>query len=672
MRSLLALVVTVAACGSDKKPELPTSVPSSPVAHEAAAPSDAAAANDAPAVDAATADARADATRPEHVVYDLVDNRHAAHRMVNGDLVLDGGDIGFARYTLLGAPAWKLGQVVDGRRAAVPGAPASLEVPLTVEQARTSVQLEMSVHAAADLTLSLNVNDGKSSKRLRVPIGAGWSVVTLPIDPKLLAVGENELSIEWKRKGKAPKDETTFAIEWIRIGKAVPLPPLHVPVPLHDPRSATTWDVTKHAIALDQNAMLTWFVTLPDGANVVASVDAPCVIDVRARPSADAFAGGVLDATHDRVDLTQMAGRTVALTLLAHDCPRATITRPRITVHGAEPVRLPTAPPPKYVVLWEMDGVRADSLAAFMNGRASTPTIDELAKTSTVYRQIYSRGQQSLLAGDKVPDFAAIAKPMQDAGYTAAAVTGAGPSLADEAIRQLDALRAKPAYLVVGATHTMVCPADPDPSHLRELYDASLSAPDEDLGRFIKQLRTWGIWDQTMLVVVSNHGEELFENGRCGFGHTLLDSEVHVPLLIHDPSRFPTGAVEEGADATAVFPTMLAAATGHDAPLIALAQGAGRGWARPSFAMNTELRVMRIGAWKLSIENNGIAWISNVGSGSFESAAQKLDAYPVELRMLVDNLTLYLAAKTSFDTSGVVVTQVTPAGAAALDSASTP
>ena len=59
--------------------------------------------------------------RVEHTAWVLVDNRHTAHRFVDGELAIDAGDVGFARYTRFGLPAprWQLGADVDGERAAV-------------------------------------------------------------------------------------------------------------------------------------------------------------------------------------------------------------------------------------------------------------------------------------------------------------------------------------------------------------------------------------------------------------------------------------------------------------------------------------------------------------------------------------------------------------------------
>src|SRR5690606_753753 len=116
-----------------------------------------------------------------------------------------------------------------------------------------------------------------------------------------------------------------------------------------------------------------------------------------------------------------------------------------------------------------------------------------------------------------------------------------------------------------------VIPPARDIERLRAIYDSAISYQDQQLGRFIDQLQSWGIWDETMLVITADHGEEFFEDGRCGHGGSLRDSLIRVPLLVHDPSRFPGGTiVEEGAEGVDLLPTFLDAA---GAPPLADVQG---------------------------------------------------------------------------------------------------
>src|SRR3569833_3839763 len=171
-----------------------------------------------------------------------------------------------------------------------------------------------------------------------------------------------------------------------------------------------------------------------------------------------------------------------------------------------------------------------------------------------------------------------------------------------------------------GSMGCSIIPPPADVERLRAIYDSAVSYHDQQVGRLVAQLKAWGIWDQTMLIITADHGEELFEDQRCGHGGSLRDSLVRGPLLIHDPARFPAGTiVDEGAEGVDLLPTMLSAigkpaldAAQGDA-LAPLAQGLGKGWARPSYASMYEYaHVKRIGRWKARVGYTGVPLIDDL------------------------------------------------------------
>jgi arylsulfatase A-like enzyme len=175
-----------------------------------------------------------------------------------------------------------------------------------------------------------------------------------------------------------------------------------------------------------------------------------------------------------------------------------------------------------------------------------------------------------------------------------------------------------------------------------------------------------------MLIVTSDHGEELLEDKRCGHAVSLRDSLVHVPLVIHDPARFPAGAVvDDGVEAVDLLPTILAA-VGRAAPPNAqgesLADGTARGWPRPVFAeMDEAAFAMRVGHWKARIGASGVPFVEDVAADPDE-LGDLAATHPIERRMLTDNLGLFLPLRTRWQKAAWgVTTNVTPAGAAALD-----
>ncbi len=96
-----------------------------------------------------------------------------------------------------------------------------------------------------------------------------------------------------------------------------------------------------------------------------------------------------------------------------------------------------------------------------------------------------------------------------------------------------------------------------DAAILRGTYDRGVSYLDASLGELFDDLRQSGVWDDLLVVVTSDHGEEFDEHG--GFGHSALYDEIlRVPLLIKWPRGERAGAVNtvpcSGVD---VAPTLL-------------------------------------------------------------------------------------------------------------------
>jgi arylsulfatase A-like enzyme len=92
---------------------------------------------------------------------------------------------------------------------------------------------------------------------------------------------------------------------------------------------------------------------------------------------------------------------------------------------------------------------------------------------------------------------------------------------------------------------------------LHHTYRAGVRYLDESLGTLFDALRRSGMWDQMLVVVTSDHGEEFAEHGSLSHT-TLYDEVVRVPLLIKWPDS-DRGGVENRMPCSAVdlAPTML-------------------------------------------------------------------------------------------------------------------
>lgn len=93
---------------------------------------------------------------------------------------------------------------------------------------------------------------------------------------------------------------------------------------------------------------------------------------------------------------------------------------------------------------------------------------------------------------------------------------------------------------------------------IKALYYGEVTYHDEHMGKFIEELKTLGLLDDTLLIITNDHGEELNEHGRLGHGHSLYDELIRSPLLMRFPPLFPAGKeIEEVTETVDITPTVL-------------------------------------------------------------------------------------------------------------------
>lgn len=101
---------------------------------------------------------------------------------------------------------------------------------------------------------------------------------------------------------------------------------------------------------------------------------------------------------------------------------------------------------------------------------------------------------------------------------------------------------------------------------LRALYDGEIRYTDDELGRLLQGLRTRGELGNTIVAVVSDHGEELEEHGFFGHGGTLYGEAVRIPLILHAPGRLPAGRRVTGQVSLKSLPEALLTLAGLEVP----------------------------------------------------------------------------------------------------------
>jgi choline-sulfatase len=180
--------------------------------------------------------------------------------------------------------------------------------------------------------------------------------------------------------------------------------------------------------------------------------------------------------------------------------------------------------------------------------------------------------------------------------------------------------------------------------HVRALYDSNVSYQDDILRQLIERLEAAGIWDETMLIITADHGDEQWEDGRVGHGASNRDMLVHVPLIVRYPPLFKGGNVAEGAEVIDVVPTIAEAlgvapdAEWQGEPLAALTHGVGAGYPRMSFnSMYEQSHGARIAHWKVRI------------SGGNDPSVYDLSRDPDEMKNLWGKADAWIGARAVLD-----------------------
>lgn len=101
-------------------------------------------------------------------------------------------------------------------------------------------------------------------------------------------------------------------------------------------------------------------------------------------------------------------------------------------------------------------------------------------------------------------------------------------------------------------------PSERDQRRIEALYENEIAFNDKWFGELRAHLEAAGMWDETMVIVSSDHGDEFWEHGSCGHGHSLHQELINVPLMIRWPKMFGGGRVTFGAGGVDLLPTVQA------------------------------------------------------------------------------------------------------------------
>jgi arylsulfatase A-like enzyme len=152
------------------------------------------------------------------------------------------------------------------------------------------------------------------------------------------------------------------------------------------------------------------------------------------------------------------------------------------------------------------------------------------------------------------------------------------PLIADLAVEAIAHLRGRPWFLYVHAMgpHTPYDPPEPFKSEFAtglgdltgndrrlrsdiDRYDAEIAHTDYQFSRIVDALKSTGQYENTLIVVLSDHGEEFLDHGGWDHGHTLYEEMLRVPLIVKPPAGAWSvpGRVDALVEMVDVAPTIL-------------------------------------------------------------------------------------------------------------------
>lgn len=263
------------------------------------------------------------------------------------------------------------------------------------------------------------------------------------------------------------------------------------------------------------------------------------------------------------------------------------------------------------LLLVTIDTVRADHLGCYGRSNAQTASIDGLASSGVVFTRAFSHvpltlpAHANILVGKTPPahgvhdngrfavpeECLTLAEHLKASGYATGAFIGGYPlhsrfglaqgfdvyddrlssmpgisrefaerrasDVADAALKWLKG-RSSPwfAWVHLYDPHDPYAPPEPFLSRFKDApYDGEVAYVDETVGRLLAFLRGAGLTENTVLVLVGDHGESLGQHGETTHGALAYNSTLWIPLIVKMPGWRPA-RVDQVVTHVDIFPTI--------------------------------------------------------------------------------------------------------------------
>ena len=93
-------------------------------------------------------------------------------------------------------------------------------------------------------------------------------------------------------------------------------------------------------------------------------------------------------------------------------------------------------------------------------------------------------------------------------------------------------------------------------SDLYSLYGAEVSYADHCVGQVVDKLKSLGIYDSTLIIITSDHGEGLGEHSELSHSYFIYDTTVKVPLIFKLPGKRQRHRIDDAVGLVDILPTV--------------------------------------------------------------------------------------------------------------------
>ncbi len=263
------------------------------------------------------------------------------------------------------------------------------------------------------------------------------------------------------------------------------------------------------------------------------------------------------------------------------------------------------------LLLITIDTIRADHLGCYGRSKAQTASIDGLASSGVVFTRAFSHvpltlpAHANILVGTTPPahgvhdngrfavpeECRTLAEHLKGSGYATGAFIGGYPlhsrfglaqgfdvyddrlssmpgisrefaerrasDVADAALGWLKGRRSPWfAWVHLYDPHDPYAPPEPFASRFKDApYDGEIAYVDETVGRLLAFLRGAGLTENTVLVLVGDHGESLGQHSETTHGALAYNSTLWIPLIVKMPGWRPA-QVDQVVTHVDIFPTI--------------------------------------------------------------------------------------------------------------------